>query len=314
MVTKNIQPEVDVLTFTPSFSSFMEREIFNLSTNKRLGTAKNYRSAKKSLHDFFNKDEILFSEFTPQQISEYERWLEKKELSRNTISFYMRILRSVYNKAVEQQLASENFPFYNVYTGIDRTRKRAIDVNIIKQLQNLDLTKKPCLAYARDLFIFSFYTRGMAFIDMAFLKKREVREGRLQYIRHKTGKTMSIKIEPCMQEIIKRYAYKTIQSKYLLPIIRPYKPKDEYTQYQNALSYYNKQLKKLSKLLRLKTSLSSYVSRHTWATTARNKNIPLSVISAGMGHSSEVITEIYLASLDTSLVDDANGKILQEFL
>ena len=117
-----------------------------------------------------------------------------------------------------------------------------------------------------------------------------------------------------MQEIIKRYAYKTIQSKYLLPIIRPYKPTDEYTQYQNALSYYNKQLKKLSKLLRLKTSLSSYVSRHTWATTARNKNIPLSVISASMGHSSEVITEIYLASLDTSLVDDANGKILQEFI
>lgn len=145
MVTKNIQPEVDVLTFTPSFSSFMEREIFNLSTNKRLGTAKNYRSAKKSLHDFFNKDEILFSELTPQQISEYERWLEKKELSRNTISFYMRILRSVYNKAVEQQLASENFPFYNVYTGIDRTRKRAIDVNIIKQLQNLDLTKSLAL-------------------------------------------------------------------------------------------------------------------------------------------------------------------------
>lgn len=225
----------------------------------------------------------------------------------------MRILRSVYNKAVEQELVIDNFPFENVYTGVDRTRKRAIDADIIKQLQSTDLSKAPSLAYARDLFIFSFYTRGMAFIDMAFLKKREIKEGRIQYIRHKTGKVMSIKVEPCMQAIIKRYAYKTILSKYLLPIILPYKKKDEYTQYQNAFSYYNKQLKKLSKLLQLKTPLSSYVSRHTWATTARNKNVPLSVISADMGHSSELITEIYLDTLDTSLVDEANGKILEEF-
>jgi len=246
MATKNIQSKVNISPITPSFSSFIEKAILNLLANKQFGTARNYRSAQKSLHDFLNKNEILFSELTSQCINAYEIWLEKKGVSRNTTSFYMRILRSLYNKATGRQLTSETSPFYNVYTGIDKTRKQAIDANIIKLLHQIDLTDKPSLAYARDLFIFSFYTRGMAFIDIAFLKKKDVKEGRIQYIRHKTNKTMSIKIEPCMQEIIKRHAYKTIQSKYLFPIILPYKTQNEYTQYQNALSYYNKQLKKLS--------------------------------------------------------------------
>lgn len=154
----------------------------------------------------------------------------------------------------------------------------------------------------------------MAFVDVAYLKKTDLRDGIIRYVRHKTGQVISVRLEPCMKEIIDRYAHQTKHSPYLLPILRSSNEFEAYDQYQNALSYYNKQLKKISRLLEIGNSLSSYVSRHTWATIARDKNIPLAVISAGMGHSSQLITQIYLASLEDSVVDEANLCIISSII
>ena len=222
----------------------------------------------------------------------------------------MRILRSVYNKAVGEGIASQRAPFEKVYTGVDKTRKRAVDMATIESLRKLDLRGSRSLAYARDLFVFSFYMRGMAFVDMAYLRKSDVRDQTAQYIRRKTGQSLCIRLEPCITEIIRRYARKTKNTPYVFPIIAATDENEAYAQYQNALSYYNKLLKKLSKLLQADTHLSSYVSRHTWATTARNCDIPLSVISAGLGHRSQATTQIYLASLEDSVIDEANRKII----
>lgn len=169
------------------------------------------------------------------------------------------------------------------------------------------------MAYARDLFLVSLYLRGMAFVDMAYLQKSDIQHGVATYIRRKTGIRLSIKMEPCLQEIIDRYQEKTIHTPYVLPIITSPDEKQAYREYQNGLSYYNKQLKRLSEMLGYNIPLSSYTPRHTWATTARDNNIPLSVISAGMGHSSENITRIYLSSLDNSVIDKANHKIISVF-
>jgi len=133
------------------------------------------------------------------------------------------------------------------------------------------------------------------------------------YIRRKTGVRLCVKMEPCLQKIVERYEEKTAHTLYVLPIITSVDEKQAYREYQNALSYYNKQLKRLSEMLGYNIPLSSYTPRHTWATTARDSNIPLSVISAGMGHSSENITRIYLSSLDNSIIDKANCKILSVF-
>lgn len=291
-----------------SFLAFMDKQIRYLQCNGYQGTARNYRCARNSFATFLYNRDILFLSITKDTILKYEYWLKKRNVSRNSISFYMRILRSVYNKAASEMLISPENIFEKVYTGIDRTRKRAVDESIIVRLEVLDLSHSKSLSYARDLFIFSFYTRGMAFVDIAYLKKSNIRNGTIQYLRRKTGQVINIRIEPCMEKIMDRYNRSEID--YVFPIITSSDEDISYKQYQNSLSYYNKQLKKISDLLELSSPLTSYTARHTWATTARNKNIPLSVISAGMGHTSEMTTRIYLASLDSSVIDEANKIII----
>lgn len=127
----------------------------------------------------------------------------------------MRILRSVYNKAVRRRLAEPASPFGGVYTGVDRTRKRAIDERLIARLKSLDLPVSGALPLARDLFVFSYCMRGMAFVDMAFLRKKDMRDGAIHYVRRKTGQRMTVHLEPCMREIIGRYAPRTRDTPYL---------------------------------------------------------------------------------------------------
>ena len=202
----------------------------------------------------------------------------------------------------------QRYPFKHVYTGIDRTTKRAVPLKIIRQIRELDLTLYPMSDFARDIFMFSFYTRGMSFIDMAYLKKKDLHNSILSYRRQKTGQKLFIKWEKPMQEIIDKYD--TGNTPYLLPIIKDTNL-DERRQYKNAAHLVNDKLRKLGEKLELAIPLTTYVARHGWASIAKSKNIPLSIISEAMGHDSEKTTRIYLASLDTSAVDKANSQILK---
>ena len=157
----------------------------------------------------------------------------------------MRVLRAVYNKAVKKNLTMQQHPFEEVYTGIDKTQKRALTIEALRLLRNLDLSHKKKLAYARDLFMFSFYTRGMAFVDMAHLCKENIKEGTITYHRKKTGQKLVIGLESCMAEIIERYRSFTKDSDYVLPILHSDNPRDIQVQYYNALRYQNIQLKKI---------------------------------------------------------------------
>ena len=208
---------------------------------------------------------------------------------------------------MEKGLTEQRNPFRHVYTGIDKTVKRAIPLKAIKQIKELDLSMNPSLEFARDMFLFSFYTRGMSFIDMAYLKKKDLQNGILSYRRRKTGQQLFIRWEKCMQEIVDKYQRNGTD--YLLHIIN--KVGNEQRQYRNALRLVNNKLKEIAIIVGLQVNLTMYVSRHSWASIAKNKNVPLSVISEGMGHDSEATTQIYLASLDNSLVDKANEMILK---
>ena len=290
-------------------TAFMREQIAQLTADNRLGTARNYTRTLRSFSGFLGGGELPFAAFTERLVEEYNAYLLRRGVVRNTV-FYMRILRSVYNKAVRRRLAEPASPFGGVYTGVDRTRKRAIDERLIARLKSLDLPVSGALPLARDLFVFSYCMRGMAFVDMAFLRKKDMRDGAIHYVRRKTGQRMTVHLEPCMREIIGRYAPRTRDTPYLFPVLTAEDPARAYAQYQVALNYYNRLLKKLASLLGLDSGLSSYTSRHSWATAARNHNVPLPVISAGMGHTSERTTQIYLSALETSVIDSANRKIL----
>lgn len=284
---------------------FMERCIDTLNKDGRYKTSSTYSTALRSFSNFRNGDDIRFEHIDSFQIKRYEVWLKAKGLTLNTISFYMRILRAVYNRAVVIGLTPQNYPFKRVYTGIEKTIKRAVEPDVISRLKKLNLGQNSTLAFARDMFLFSFYTRGMAYVDMAHLTKENVSDNAIVYCRQKTGQHLTIKIEPCIQEIIDRYTEQTKDDK-LLPII------SKKHKYMSALRIQNSRLTTISKVLGLSKPLTSYVPRHSWASLAYHSGVSLEVISQSMGHDNENTTRIYLASLDRTVIDNANAMLLSK--
>lgn len=291
-----------------TFTGFMTTVITRLEHLGKIRTAETYKSALHSFMRFHNGATVMPDEISSDMMMEYETFLKSNGVTMNTVSFYMRILRAVYNRAVDKGLARQSNPFRYVYTGIGKTVKRAITLDAVRRIKELDLLLTPDLAFARDLFLFSFYTRGMSFIDMAYLKRTDLRNGVLSYRRRKTGQLMLIRWEKHMQVILDKCPAN--ETHYLLPIIKV--PGRGRTQYRNMQRLVNKKLKKIASMAGLQINLIMYVSRHSWASIARSQNIPLPVISKGMGHDSENTTQIYLASLDNSIIDKANEMILKK--
>ena len=291
-----------------SLFNFMQGIIARLKQMGKIRTAENYSCTLKSFMQFRGDRDVLLSEIDSDLMQLYEAYLHGKGAVRNTSSFYMRILRAVYNRALEKELMEQRNPFRHVYTGVDKTVKRAVPLSAIKRMKNLDLALQPNLEFARDMFLFSFYTRGMSFIDMAHLKKKDLQNGFLSYRRRKTGQQLVIRWEKCMQEIVDK-RHTCDRNPYLLPILNF--QNESRKQYKYAQSRINVHLKEIANMIGVFIPLSMYIARHSWASIAKSKNIPISVISEGMGHDSELTTQIYLASLDNTIVDNANAQILK---
>lgn len=293
----------------PCFSGFMEEVIARLERLGKTRTSETYTAALNSFMRFREGRDIPLDEISPDLMEEYEAYLKGCGVSLNTVSFYNRILRAAYNRAVEKGLTPQRHPFRNVYTGMEKTVKRAIPFEAVRKIKGLDLSLKPAPDFARDMFLFSFYTRGMSFVDMAYLRKSDLKNGILSYRRKKTGQQLHIRWERCMGEIVEKHP--NVTTEYLLPVITD-PTVSERRQYENALHLVNRKLKKVAEMAGISVPLTMYVARHAWASIAKSKNIPLSVISEGMGHDSETTTQIYLASLDTSVIDEANKLILND--
>lgn len=290
-----------------SLFNFMENIIAKLKQNGKIRTSETYRAALNSIRKFRQDEDIMLDCINSEIIEKYEAWYKNRGVTPNTISFYTRILRAVYNRAVEDDIIENRNPFRHVYTGVDKTVKRALPLTVIKEIKALDLSLAPTLDYARDMFLMSFYLRGMSFIDMAFLKKTDLRNGYVTYRRRKTGQQLIIEWTKEMQMILDKYPEN--ESQYLLPIIKRVGI-DDRCAYRNGGYNINHSLKQVAAKVGIDIPLTLYVARHSWASAAKTRGIPISVISEGMGHDSEVTTQIYLASLDTSVVDKANSLIL----
>ncbi len=290
-----------------SWFPFMEDIIERLKQLRQIGTACNYRATLGSFRRFREGRDIAVGDIDAIMMEDYQTFLKSAGLAQNSISFYMRIMRAVYNRAVEQGLTADRNPFRTVFTGMEKTRKRAISINDIRRIVQLDLSTLPSLEFSRDIFLFLFYCRGMSFVDAAFLRKTDIRNGILTYRRHKTGQQLYIKMIDRIGNLVDRYS--VTDSPFLLPIITT--PGDnERRQYETALRQVNKALKTIGKMAEISLSLTTYVCRHSWATIAKTKNVPLSVISDALGHESTATTQIYLDSIDTSVIDQANEIVI----
>lgn len=296
-----------------SVFTFFRQQIAQKEQMQCFGTKNNYTHAARRFIEFRGHDDLAFSQMTSGMIEKYQAWLFHRGVGQNTVAFYLRTLRTLYNKAVATGQAPDKEIFAHVQTANVRTAKRAITIKNIRQIEKLALPHGSSLDKARDLFLLSFYLRGMSFVDMAFLKKSDLKFGLVSYNRRKTHQNLNIEWMKPLQTIIDKYTDQTQDSPYLLPILTG-KEATPYTAYRRVEHNTNYNLKKIGQMIGLKMPLTTYVARHTWASIALRLNIPIATISEGMGHNSYKTTQIYLQSLDVATVNQANEKILRKIL
>jgi len=297
---KDSKDNIKVLTY-------WEKIINSLEKSGKIGNSKAYKNTYGVFKNFCNGKELDFTELDLKTILKFEEYLLKKGLKINSISFNMRTLRAVFNRAVKEEITSkENYPFSKYSIKKEKTRHRALTKEQIKNIKELELNNM-ALDKARDYFMFSFYLRGISFIDFAYLKKENIINDRLQYMRSKTGQLFSIKLTHEANEIIKKYSEHTNNSEYIFPIIKSKATK--YQDYRKEMGIINKKLKIIGELTSCPIPLTSYVTRHSWATIAKRGGIATAVISEGLGHTTEQITQVYLDSFENKVLDEANEMI-----
>lgn len=305
--------EIQQLPTSQSVFTFFRKQIAKKEQMQCVGTKNNYTNAVNRFIEFRNQKDLTFSQMTADMMEMYQAWLWNRGVGQNTVSFYLRTLRTLHHKAVEAGQATTNDIFAHVQTANVRTAKRAISIKDIRNIEKLELQIGSSIDKARDLFLLSFYLRGMAFVDMAFLKKSDLKCGMVSYNRRKTHQKLNIEWIKPMQAIIDKYAEQTKDSPYMLPILTG-KETSPYTQYRKVEYNTNYNLKKIGKMIGLKIPLTTYVARHTWASIALHMNIPIATISEGMGHNSYKTTQIYLESIDVATINEANRRIIRKIL
>ena len=289
---------------------FLQEQVAKKDQMKRQGTAMTYANAYRRFKEFREDRDLTFDELTPDMMECYEAWLINRRLKQNSISCYLRTLCTLLYKAAGEGLLTDRNLFKRVRLAYVKTTKRAISEKELKAIASLQLPDGTTIAFARDIFMFSFYMRGMPFVDIAYLRKTDLKNGMLAYCRKKTNQYLTVEWEKEAQEIIDRYKQINPDSLYLLPIILK-EDGTERKQYHRMLENINYNLKKIGEMVGLKMPLTTYTARHTWASIARNMNISIAIISEGMGHNSIKTTQVYLNSIDVSKINEANKKIIR---
>lgn len=290
-----------------SLIGYFDSQIKRKQEIEKLGTARAYGYTRTSVSKFINYRHVRISDVNYAFITEYERFLIKSNISSNTIYFHMRNFKSIYNQAIiDGYSLSDKNSFKYVQIKLQKTAKRALDKNNLLRIKELNLDGRKILKLARDLFLFSFYSRGMAMVDMLHLAPDNIKNGVISYLRQKTNQRIEVAVTDELDEIIERYKN---DGDYIFPILKGVSTKEIYRTYRLSLERTNRHLKEIGQMLKLETPLTTYVARHSWATQAKKIGIPTSVISEGLGHTSEKTTQIYLKNFDRSTLDKANAKI-----
>lgn len=290
-------------------SALMNSQIARMKKEGRLRTAETYQATLNSFSKYLDGRDICMNRLNGDTMQGYEAWLKHEGLTLNTIAFYIKRLRASYNKGLRKRLFANRHPFEDVFTGKVETHKRALPMRTLKRIMRYEAADERELL-ARDLFLFSFMTHGMSFVDIAMLRKRDLKDGYIIYIRKKTGQQLEIEMTKEIMEIVCRHPS---QNDYLLPIITR-QGGNERNQLRYVQMWVNKSLKHIGRKLSPSLHLTMYCARHSWATIARDMKIPMAVISRGLGHTSERTTRIYLKSIDTGIVSRANRGIIKALM
>jgi len=294
---------------------FWDELIAEMEKAGRTGNARIYRDTSKSVKKYNKGKALLFEEITPAFLEKYEVYLRSREGTDGGISVQMRTIRAVFNFAIKRELIKPNvYPFkvYKVSKLKGRGLKKALSFEEVQKMIKLDLTGHQRLINSRNYFVFSFYTRGMNFADMMKLQWKDISTDRIYYTRSKTKTNFHIKILPPVQEILDYFRKRESNTSYVFPILLRdnLTPAQVENRKKKTLKQFNKDLKEIAGLCGINKSVSSYVARHSYANSLKQKGISTDIISESMGHQNLAITQAYLKELDNSLVDDAMEVLL----
>lgn len=282
----------------------------------KIGNSRVYKDSLRSLEVYYkNKLDMPFSDIDLEFLLGYEKFLRLKDCKENSMNLYFRTLRSTYNKAIERKYAKrDTYPFndFKVSKFSIKTDKRAISKDNIKLIMNLDLSReKEYIQLSRDLFVFSYFCSGISFSDMANLKASNIANDRLIYTRQKTHRKINVPILEEAKEIMKKYI--DPNNEYIFPILNHTIHKTKMQQYnrkKKVILKVNRYLKKISRMVGVEVNLTTYVSRHSYATVLKNSGVNIALIGETLGHSDLKTTQIYLDSFENSKIDEAMKKLL----
>jgi len=304
------------MTGSTFFFKYTEEQIDRLRIANRIGTADSYKQTLTSFQKFLKYKDIPLSKINLKFILDYEAECKGNGMKINSIGVYLRTLRAIINRAINDGILNrDKYPFNSYSIKSEKTAKRAISKEDIQKIINLEVESGTRLWNSLNYFIFMFHLRGMNFIDLAYLKFENLKEGRVEYRRIKTGKLYSIKLTEKAQLIIDHYikGRDYLESDYIFPIL-PTDLKDdvekERTKFKDKRKYFNKDLKKIAKLCEIDVNLTTYVTRHTWASLAKFAGIAPAIIGESLGHSDLKTTQTYLANFENKELDDANDLIV----
>lgn len=298
--------------------SYFERQVGIMRKAGKINTAIKYMATRASFVKF-HPARLRFEDITPKLLSDFELFLRGEGNQPNSIATKFSVLKAVYNKAVADKvfLCKESpFAVYKVGRHWTQTRKRAVHKEDIQRLMLAEIpdTRSPYTDFARDIFLFSYFSAGINFKDIATLRHADMEEGRIFYRRHKTGKAMTCRLHPQARVIIAKYLRSdAVQDDYIFPILDRHVHCTEqqiHNRIHKVLVHVNKELRVWSRRLGLETPLTTYVARHTYATVLKRSGVSVALISESLGHSDLSTTQIYLDSFENSQIDEAMQYLL----
>ena len=298
-------------------SMFYKELIEQYTREDKCGNRLIYKGSFNSLKVFTNgKLDIPFNEIDIAWLNKYEKWLRSKGNRETTISLLFRTLRSAYNKAIKAKCARKSdYPFddYKINKFDTSTQKRAIAKTEIMEIKNCQPTegKGQYIELSRDIFMFSYLCGGINFTDIANLTVENITNGRLHYVRQKTGKRITIGL--CEEAIAILTKYENGINGYLFPILDKAVHKtaqQKQNRIHKILIKVNANLKSLANQLGIEANLTTYVARHSFASVLKKSGTSIAIISEALGHSDLTTTQIYLDSFDNEQIDNAMKNLL----
>ncbi|SEA76950.1 site-specific integrase [Pedobacter hartonius] len=304
IIKESVKPKLTVFGFTNSL-------IDELKIDGNIGNAWVYTSALNALQKFHPNEQLYFEDIDFQFLDKYNKHLVRSGVKHNTAFFYLRTLRAFYNKAIKHKIVDRNlYPFNDITLKAEKTKKRAIDKLLIKEIIALDLPERSSIWHVRNWFMLSFYLMGISFVDQALLTSSNIKKGRITYKRQKTGKLYDIKLVPQALTIIE--LYKKQPQGYILPIINRTTKNDEerLRLIKDRTRFANKYLKRMAELIETEETITTYTSRHSWATICKKLGFSIEIIAECLGHEyGNKTTAVYLDSFDQDVIDNANEKV-----